>query len=484
MLLYLLKSAICLLLLLGFYKFFLESEKMHRFNRFYLLFAVCFSFLIPVIPAGYTFTGEINSMEMLDLTLRNTVTISLVEGSQNPFLFINWTTILWIAYAMVCLLLLIRFSRNIYQFEKKAKGAPKRSFKSATLCLLKEKTLPHTFLNRIYINEDDYNNHRIVPQILEHEFAHANQGHSYDIILIELLSIVFWIIPILKIYKKAIQLNHEFLADEAVNNQFKKVKNYQHLLLGFQPQREQIYLASNINFYLTKKRLKMMTKKSSKRKKIAYMTGVIPLFIALLMLFGQCTTAQVSSGNGSDEKRRDTFFKNAQIRYKTDDGKVMQKHYHELSQEMKDRLPPPPPAPPALDGRVVNAEVTPLAKGTIVELGENSMIYIGDKNGTKAGLPPPPPPPPPAPPAPPKGGGLTMTMPEDGYMRPPPPPPITINKDEDFKGLSDEGAEFLFDGKVVSWQVAAKAFKDQQIDLISIQKNDTENQVILTSKKQ
>ncbi|MDA9773552.1 hypothetical protein N9B82_01230 [Saprospiraceae bacterium] len=455
---------------------------MHKFNRFYLLFAVCFSFFIPLIPAGYAFTSEINSLEILDFTIGDNVTLNITEASQSEFHFINWSSALLLGYLIACVFLSFRFWRNIRQFDKKGRDASIRSFKSATLCLLQEKTLPHTFLGKIYINEDDYKNHRIDPQILEHEFAHAKQGHSYDIILIELLTIVFWIIPILKIYKKAIQLNHEFLADEAVNNQFKKVKNYQHLLLGFQPQREQIYLASNINFYLTKKRLKMMTKKSSKTKKIAYMSGVIPLFIALLMLFGQCTTAQVSSGNGSDAERRDAFFKNAQVRYKTDDGKVMLKHYHELSQEMKDKLPPPPPAPPAPDGRVVNAEVTPLAKGTIVELGENSMIYIGGKNGTKAGLPPPPPPP--APPAPPKGGGLTMTMPEDGYMRPPPPPPITINKDEDFKGLSDEGAEFLFDGKVVSWQVAAKAFKDQQIEQISIQKNDTENQVILKRKKQ
>ena len=48
MIIYLLKSASCLALLLVFYHFVLEKEKMHNFNRFYLLGAVLFSFLAPL----------------------------------------------------------------------------------------------------------------------------------------------------------------------------------------------------------------------------------------------------------------------------------------------------------------------------------------------------------------------------------------------------------------------------------------------------
>lgn len=39
MITYLLKSIVCSGLLLGVYFLFLEKEKMHRFNRFYLLVA-------------------------------------------------------------------------------------------------------------------------------------------------------------------------------------------------------------------------------------------------------------------------------------------------------------------------------------------------------------------------------------------------------------------------------------------------------------
>ncbi|MFT5762513.1 MAG: bla regulator protein BlaR1, partial [Polaribacter sp.] len=44
MLLYLLKTTFCLVLFLGFYHLVLEKEKMHRFNRFYLLGSIVFAF--------------------------------------------------------------------------------------------------------------------------------------------------------------------------------------------------------------------------------------------------------------------------------------------------------------------------------------------------------------------------------------------------------------------------------------------------------
>jgi len=42
-------STISLLVFLGFYHLVLEREKTHRFNRFYLLFAVVISFVLPFL---------------------------------------------------------------------------------------------------------------------------------------------------------------------------------------------------------------------------------------------------------------------------------------------------------------------------------------------------------------------------------------------------------------------------------------------------
>ena len=85
-------------------------------------------------------------------------------------------------------------------------------------------------------------------------------------LFIELLQIAFWFIPIFKLYKKAIQLNHEFLADDAVIKSHKNITEYQYVLLNTSAQNNNIYLASNLNYSLTKKRLLMMTTPSSNTK--------------------------------------------------------------------------------------------------------------------------------------------------------------------------------------------------------------------------
>ena len=46
---FLIESTISLVVLLAFYYLFLEREKMHQFNRFYLLFSIVISLIIPFI---------------------------------------------------------------------------------------------------------------------------------------------------------------------------------------------------------------------------------------------------------------------------------------------------------------------------------------------------------------------------------------------------------------------------------------------------
>jgi hypothetical protein len=97
------------------------------------------------------------------------------------------------------------------------------------LILVPEKTLPHTFLNTIFINETEYNNREIEAELYTHELT--NSKHTLDILFIELLKTVL-VQPYFFFYKKAIQLNHEFLADEKVVNSYNNVPFYQSLLLA------------------------------------------------------------------------------------------------------------------------------------------------------------------------------------------------------------------------------------------------------------
>ena len=67
------------------------------------------------------------------------------------------------------------------------------------MIFLKQQILPHSFLNYIYVNGDQYLNGEIDEKLLAHEMAHVKQKHSWDIIFIELIHMIFWFNPILKL---------------------------------------------------------------------------------------------------------------------------------------------------------------------------------------------------------------------------------------------------------------------------------------------
>ncbi|PQJ80750.1 M56 family metallopeptidase [Polaribacter porphyrae] len=356
MIIYLLKSTACLAFLLAFYHFILEKEKMHIFNRFYLLGSLLFSFIAPLIIFKTIVPVEKleSVMYFTEPTNINHTQYTLVENS------FDYTQLAIIAYSFIALIFLFRFTRNIYIIVDKIKRNKKISYKSAVLVLVEDKILPHTFWNYIFINKRDYETENIEQELFTHELSHASQKHTFDVLFIEFLQAVFWINPLFIFLKKAIQLNHEYLADETVINQHKNVFQYQHLLVNKAAWKNEYYLASNLNYLVTKKRLKMMTTKSSPTKILLKKLAVIPLLAGFIFLFAERVEAQEviieekeepiyekGSNNqldySKDELYKEYVYNKGHFTFKDKNGKKVLKKYNELTDEEKKKLIPPPP---------------------------------------------------------------------------------------------------------------------------------------------
>ncbi|WP_264566431.1 M56 family metallopeptidase [Flavobacterium sp. N3904] len=282
---FLFKSSSSLLALLIFYHLVLEKEKMNQFNRFYLLFSLVFSFVIPFI------TIEI-ATEIIKAA-KNPTSILFSQGNSQIIKETNYTTYwLWIIYGIITLFLCIRFIRNILKITSKIKTNTTLDYHNAKLVLIPEKTLPHTFLNYIFINETDYKNRNIEAELYTHELTHVRQFHTLDILLIEFLKTLFWFNPIFIFYKKAIQLNHEFLADEFVIRSYENIPFYQSLLVSKANASQPLYLVSNLNYLVTKKRLLMMTKNTTQTKAILKQIALIPIFVAIFYCISIKTVAR------------------------------------------------------------------------------------------------------------------------------------------------------------------------------------------------
>jgi hypothetical protein len=300
---YLLKSGILLLIFYAVYKLVLENEKMLRFNRAYLLGSLVFSLIIPlqIVSFGAGFSSRIGLIPLDELVIQKS-SENFASISLNDFL----TVLIAVSYGVVLLLLIIRFALNLLSFYKRIKRNEVQFVAGDKVVLIEDAILPHSFWNTIFINKNEFEKGKIPSELIAHEKAHLDQKHTLDILFIEVLQIVFWFNPILFFYKKAIKLNHEFLADEAVNKQFGAVRNYQNLLLDFASNKNTISLASNINYLITKKRLLMMTKKKSPIKVILKVSTVSTVYVLLLFIFSTKTMAQTGS-NKADVKEKDLY---------------------------------------------------------------------------------------------------------------------------------------------------------------------------------
>lgn len=192
-----------------------------------------------------------------------------------------------ITIAIICcgglLFFIQRFVFQLVCFWKLIKGNSQIHHPTYTIVLIQGDSLPFTFLNYLFVSKSSYENAGIENEIIAHEMAHIRQRHSWDILAVEILRCIFWFNPILLFYKKAIQLNHEFLADEAVNTTYKDITTYQWLLYSkvqnFNPN---FPLCSPFNYSVTAKRLKIMGSKTYPIKAALVKSLSMVLFVGII----------------------------------------------------------------------------------------------------------------------------------------------------------------------------------------------------------
>ncbi len=288
MLLLILKSSACLAFFMLFYKVCLEKQSAHIFKRYYLLGAILVSIMIPFI----TFTQYIEATPIAE-----PVFFQPTEFTEN---IISETTswqayipiVLWIGYAIGLILFGLRFVANLNTILLKIKVNPKFKHLSFINVLLEDVIPPHTFFNYIFLNKKSYEYNLIPEEVLIHEQTHAKQKHALDILIIEVLQIIFWFNPLIYLIKKDIKLNHEFLADQAVIDTGIDPILYKETLLAFSSNATEHQLANAINYSSIKKRFTVMKTQTSKTALGLRTLIILPLLAILIYSFSSKETVE------------------------------------------------------------------------------------------------------------------------------------------------------------------------------------------------
>ncbi len=280
---YLLKSAACLGLFFAFYKLVLENISIHNFKRFYLLGSLAAAFIIPII----TFTTYVEASPSIPVYTENIPLQFITEPEATTN---YWQLVLWSVYGLGVLFFSVKFFKNLFRLIHKIRKNSKYRNSNFIHVLLNETVIPHTFFNYILLNKQQFESHKIPAEVLLHEETHARQKHSLDIVIVELLQIVFWFNPLFYFIKRSIKLNHEFLADRAVLKAGAETSAYQKLLLAFSSpdSYRDAYtpsLAHSINYSSIKKRFTVMKTHTSKRAIWVRSILLLPLLSVLIYGF-------------------------------------------------------------------------------------------------------------------------------------------------------------------------------------------------------
>lgn len=221
-LIYVAKVSLYWTLFYACYRLLLSKQTFFVWNRIYLISSLLVSFALPFIIYP-------ESAPVISLTYSVTnpnFTVSSTPNEQIPI--ITWTQFIWSVYILGALFMAFKLFSNIRQLNHFLKDGELIEMEDCKIILIDSNRIgSFSFLKWIVVNRNDYENH--FDPILRHEMVHMQQWHSVDILLVELLKIIFWFNPLLLLYKKSLQEVHEFLADYEAPNR----ENYATFLVSY-----------------------------------------------------------------------------------------------------------------------------------------------------------------------------------------------------------------------------------------------------------
>ncbi len=285
---YLLKVSACSALFFAFYLLVLRKLTFFKINRFYLLFSVFISFIIPALQ--FTIEREVverietvNPVASPDVALGSTgfespIAISTVPA-EAPF---NWFAFVPYLYGGIVACLLLLAAWRLFQLLKHTK-TPVKEINGLKLFAKKDGFTNCSFFNYVFIDENSLTQDELAV-LLSHEEVHARAYHSVDKLLMMVAKAVLWFNPVIYLYDKALEQTHEYEADEATSQNV-GTELYATLLLKLAVSKNPNPLIHNFVKSPIKQRIKMLfNSKSKNMKKLAYLLA-LPIGLGLIWGF-------------------------------------------------------------------------------------------------------------------------------------------------------------------------------------------------------
>ncbi len=310
-LIYIIESTISIVAFYMISMLLIKKDADFNINRIVLLSILSFSLLIPQIQMPLA-TKIIDSME----AVRN-IPVEIDQAKNLPVQNIGETVmnfpvidefapdinarthsvinVLFFFYLSGVLISLMILIRNIIAISKVFRKATVQSMDDFHLVIVDEEIPSFTFMKSVIISKKDYNEHKSC--IFNHELAHIRLKHYYDLVLLEILKIIFWFNPVVYLLIKDLKHIHEFQADSYTLKSGVNSVQYQLLIIEKSVGAKRFAMVNSFNHRQVKKRIDMMNSPRKKQSLKWKLLALATLAFILVFSFSSFTEATSSVNN-------------------------------------------------------------------------------------------------------------------------------------------------------------------------------------------
>ena len=275
---YIIEANIGLALFLGCYHFILKDETRFRLLRIFLITGIAASLIFPVIDVDFNAqTTPLSISRVVPSYWLPEVVVGdegVASAPPNTPGFWEYATIIYFAGLVLALLYTVV---QLMQLSAIIRQTTTYRIHNLRVAESNEDKPIFSFFNFIFIGNAHLLSEDEKQQVISHESVHVRQWHPFDILLINVVKIVFWFNPLINQYKKSFIQLHEFEADaRAVENS--DVNKYCSLLARVALKSADYTLANHFNNSLTVKRIEMIRsiKYKIRRWKLLAIATVLP----------------------------------------------------------------------------------------------------------------------------------------------------------------------------------------------------------------
>jgi TonB family protein len=331
------------------YRLALRQERSFAYNRVYLVLGPLLAAGLPLLPVAWPAGwGEALPLPGMTSVLLPTVTVGAAAAVGAHAAPVNWAVGLLLVYLTGVVFMLGKLVVELGRLWRRTRHLPREAGPDYTLARTSGQLPTSSFGRTVFWDETLALSPAEASQVLRHELAHVQQGHTYDRLLLELLRAGLWFNPFVHLCGRALALTHEFLADEAALHHaaasvpaFAPATSYTHLLarqvaarLGFS-----VPLAHSFSQSQTLSRILMIQKTNPIRRWKQWLA--LPV-VALSLFTVACerNTEAIAPATAGDKVENSKSTALAKF----------QKDFY-----AGDIPPPPPPVPAAPDAPAVSS---------------------------------------------------------------------------------------------------------------------------------